>query len=354
MKSLRRLILIFAAGLALPLGYLVVQAYRSLDAEEAATFGFFAEALFDAMQASAAELVRREEARPVDAYAGPAASALFGLPAEDYIRGYFQNDPDGGFQTPHRSSGPAALRAPASRLAELEEANRVFNRKRADGTDRVRAETAETARDEKRRAPAGFSEKYLDLSRSQRSKSYLGEKDSRLQAVTPEQAFNLSGLEKKQAPPPPAPAAGTSARERRKAEAPAAVAQELAVAPSAADRIAEVGASGADAELQAEVAPFQSVWIDAARVFVFRRILIEGRMYRQGFVLQLDLFLSHLAHTHFRPSAGSRWRTSRTSGCERSIRAAKCAQSRPERPPTGRVSRFRAPSRRPSDLCKRR
>ncbi len=146
MKSLRRLILIFAAGLALPLGYLVVQAYRSLDAEEAATFGFFAEALFDAMQASAAELVRREEARPVDAYAGPAASALFGLPAEDYIRGYFQNDPDGGFQTPHRSSGPAALRAPASRLAELEEANRVFNRKRADGTDRVRAETAETER----------------------------------------------------------------------------------------------------------------------------------------------------------------------------------------------------------------
>jgi signal transduction histidine kinase len=34
-------------------------------------------------------------------------------------------------------------------------------------------------------------------------------------------------------------------------------------------------------------------------VFVFRRIMIEDRMYRQGFVLQLDRFLSHLARTHF-------------------------------------------------------
>jgi signal transduction histidine kinase len=301
MKSLRGLILIFAAGLALPLGYLVVQSYRSLDAEEAATFGFFGEALFDAMQASAAELIRREEARPVDAYSGPAASALSGLPAEDYIRGYFQNDPDGGFQTPHGSSGPAAPGELTSRRAELEEANRVFNRKRVDGTDRVRAETTVTPQDEKRRQPAGFSEKYLDLSRSQRSKSYLGEKDNRLQTVTPEQASNLSRLEKKQAPLPSSPASGAPERERRKAEAPAAVARELSVAASAADRAAEAGSSGTQAELQAEVAPFQSVFIDPARVFVFRRIMIEGRMYRQGFVLQLDLFLAHLVHAHFSP-----------------------------------------------------
>ncbi len=301
MKSLRGLILIFAAGLALPLGYLVVQSYRSLDAEEAATFGFFGEAIFDAMQTSAAELIRREEARPVDAYSDPAASVLSGLPAEDYIRGYFQNDPDGGFQTPHGSSGPAAPGEMASRLAELEEANRVFNRKRADGTDRVRAETTVTPQDEKGRQPAGFSEKYIDLSRSQRSKSYLGEKDSRLQTVTPEQASNLSRLEKKQAPLAPSPATGASDRERRKAETPAAVARELAVAASAADRTSKADASGAEAELQAEVAPFQSVFIDPTRVFVFRRILIEGRMYRQGFVLQLDLFLAHLAHAHFSP-----------------------------------------------------
>ena len=304
MKSLRRLILVFAVCLALPLGYLGVQAYRSLDAEEAATFGFFAEALFDAMQAAAADLIQREEARPVDAYAGPGASALAGLPAEGYIRGYFQNDPDGGFQTPHRPSGAAAPAEMAPRLVELEEANRVFNRKRADGTDRVRAEMVVTPKDENPPEPARFSEKYLDPSRSQRSKSRLGETDSRLQTVTPEQAFNLSGLEKKRPPLPSAPAAGAPELESRRSEAPAAVSRTPAAAAAAS--AAKSGEPEAAAELQAEVAPFQSVFIDAGRVFVFRRILIDGRMYRQGFVLQLDLFLSHLAQAYFssQPMAG--------------------------------------------------
>ena len=171
MKSLSRLILIFAVGLAFPLGYLSLQAYRSLDAEEAQTLGYFTDALFDEKQASTSDLNRRKEARHVDAYSGPAASARSGLPAEDYIRGYFQNDPDGGFQTPHRSSPQAAPREWGPRLAELEEANRVFNRKRAEGTDRLRSETADPAGDEKRKPPKGFSEKYLDRSRSQRSKS---------------------------------------------------------------------------------------------------------------------------------------------------------------------------------------
>jgi len=257
MKSLRRLILIFAIGLALPLGYLVVQSYRSLEAEEAATLSFFAEALFDEIQESAAALIRREEARPIDAYTA-VASALSGLPAEDYIRGYFQNNPDGSFQTPHRSAARAAL---APRVAELEEANRVFNRKRAEGTDRIRPEVADTVPDETRKDQAGFAGRYLDPSRSQRSKSYLGERDSRLETVTPGQASSLAKSEKKQA---------------------AAPLRESDVQ-----------------EYQAEVAPFQSVFIDDGRVFTFRRILIDSRMYRQGFVLQLDAFLADLIRSHF-------------------------------------------------------
>ena len=131
MKSLRRLILIFAIGLALPLGYLVVHSYRSLEAEEAATLGFFAEALFDEMQESAAAVIRREESRPIDAYTDPAATALPGLPAEEYIRGYFQNNPDGSFLTPHRTAPRADAKEQALRLAELEEANRVLRASQA-------------------------------------------------------------------------------------------------------------------------------------------------------------------------------------------------------------------------------
>jgi signal transduction histidine kinase len=292
MKSLRRLILIFALGLALPLGYLVVQSYRSLEAEEAATLSFFAETLFDEMQESAAALIRREEARPIDAYTDPAAPALAGLPAEDYLRGYFQNNPDGSFQTPHRTAGQTVSKELIPRLAELEEANRVFNRKRAEGTDRIRPEVSDAASDEKRKDQAGFAGRYLDMTRSQRSKSYLGERDSRFETVTPGQASSLAKSEKK------ADAAGAAERERQAADARAPSGQESAygAGPSrAVEPPREVDVHG----YQAEVAPFQSVFIDAGRVFTFRRILIDGRMYRQGFVLQLDAFLAGLIRSHF-------------------------------------------------------
>ena len=294
MKSLRRLILIFAIGLALPLGYLVVQSYRSLEAEEAATLSFFAEALFDEIQESAAALIRREEARPIDAYTA-VASALSGLPAEDYIRGYFQNNPDGSFQTPHRSAARAAL---ASRVAELEEANRVFNRKRAEGTDRIRPEVADTVPDETRKDQAGFAGRYLDPSRSQRSKSYLGERDSRLETVTPGQASSLAKSEKKQAAAPPSAAAGEAERERQFESMRPPMAQESTAFGAPARPAVPLRESDVQ-EYQAEVAPFQSVFIDDGRVFTFRRILIDSRMYRQGFVLQLDAFLADLIRSHF-------------------------------------------------------
>jgi len=294
MKSLRRLIVIFAIGLALPLGYLVVQSYRSLDAEEAATLSFFAEALFDEIQESAAALIRREEARPIDAYTA-AASALSGLPPEDYIRGYFQNNPDGSFQTPHRS---AARAASAPRVAELEEANRVFNRKRAEGTDRIRPEVADTVADETRKDQAGFAGRYLDPSRSQRSKSYLGERDSRLETVTPGQASSLAQSEKKQAAAPPSAAAGEAERERQFESLRPPMAQESTAFGAPARPAAPLRESDVQ-EYQAEVAPFQSVFIDDGRVFTFRRILIDSRMYRQGFVLQLDAFLAELIRSHF-------------------------------------------------------
>ncbi len=288
MKSLRRLILIFAIGLALPLGYLVVQSYRSLEAEEAATLSFFAEALFDEMQESAAAVIRREESRPIDAYSDPAATTLSGLPVEDYILGYFQNNPDGSFQTPHR----------AAPRAELEEANRVFNRKRAEGTDRIRPEAADAVPDEKRKDQAGFAGRYLDQSRAQRSKNYLGERDSRLETVTPGQASSLAKSVKKLAPATPPAAAGGAERERQSADAQAPAVQEMA-AGAAPSRAAAPPREAEVQGYQAEVAPFQSVFTDDGRVFMFRRILIDGRMYRQGFVLQLDALLAALIRTHF-------------------------------------------------------
>ncbi len=284
MKSLLRLILIFALGLALPLGYLVVQSYRSLAAEEAATLSFFAETLFDEIQGSAAALIRREEARPTAAYQESAVSALSGLPAEDYILGYFQNNPDGGFQSPHRAA--AGSRGLIPRLAELEEANLRFNRKRAAITDRIPTEADAEASDERRKEQAAFAGRYILP--PQRSKGYLSERQSRVETPDPGQAE----LRTRSDPAVGAVRSGPAAD----AEAQSKLGEHFSAAPSVP--------SGARPEgdrpgIQAEVAPLQSVFIDENRVFIFRRILIESRMYRQGFLLDIDAFLAHLIRRHF-------------------------------------------------------
>jgi len=57
--------------------------------------------------------------------------------------------------------------------------------------------------------------------------------------------------------------------------------------------------TGAASRFQVEVAPLQAVAIDSDRMFIFRRIGIDGRIYRQGFVVELQLFFDHLLAAHY-------------------------------------------------------
>ena len=338
MKSLRLMILVFVLAVTACLGVLMLHAYRSMDAEEAATLGFFAEALFDEMEATAAALVRREEARPVDAYAAPPATApdaLRELPAEEFIRGYFQNNPDGSLQTPHQAPGPEL----ASRLAELADANRRFNGLRAEGTDRLRPHTVEEPREERLKDQERFAAQYLDSTRSRQAKSYLGERDSRHEKVTPEQARNIarSGSQ-------------VSAYSR---SAPESVEEQKAAdrAPAASPSAERVrGAARATASVdgapvvQAEVAPFQSVFLDRHRVFTFRRVVIDGRMYRQGFVLRLDDFLAHLTRAHFTGQPLARFAHLRLRAIDQGVDAAVVEAGPPaDRPQLSRSRTFPPP-----------
>ena len=296
MKSLRLMILLFALAVTACLGVLMLHAYRSLDAEEAATLGFFAEALFDEMEATAAALVRREEARPVDAYAASPVTGpdeLRELPAEDFIRGYFQNNPDGSLQTPHQAPGRLPAAELAARLAELADANRSFNGRRAEGTDRLQPLPAEEPREERRKDQERFAGQYLDSTRSRQAKSYLGERDSRRETVSPEQAYNIARPgSRSSAYSHVAPHAGVEQKSEMRAADAAESVGRASTTPGAA-------AAGGVAGVQAEVAPFQSVFLDHRRVFTFRRVVIDGRMYRQGFVIRLDDFLAHLTRAHF-------------------------------------------------------
>ena len=93
--------------------------------------------LLDEVETELGELVRREERRAVDEYrptkvegGGLTRSPLAGFPAEAYILGYFQNNPDGTIQTPLVDDAGQVPDAVRQRVRQLESINAVFNRRK--------------------------------------------------------------------------------------------------------------------------------------------------------------------------------------------------------------------------------
>ena len=210
MKKLKLLILIFSLALCIPLAFFVFKTYRGLEQEEAATLRYFSETLFDEMEQALAVLVQKEEGRAIDEFnyyvfpsgrqrgAGePQLSPLSQIPRENYILGYFQNNPDGSFQTPLLEIGGRILPERANLISELKDANEVFNRKRVTVTDRVKPRSAEIVAEKESKQKIGLADKYLDLSRTQRFKTSLGQTEKRLEKITVNQAANIA----KQEPP---------------------------------------------------------------------------------------------------------------------------------------------------------
>jgi signal transduction histidine kinase len=62
----------------------------------------------------------------------------------------------------------------------------------------------------------------------------------------------------------------------------------------------------AEDSFQVEVAPLQSVFVGPDQIFIFRRIMINQKIYRQGFILKVPVFLNYLAQNYFltQPMAG--------------------------------------------------
>ncbi len=210
MKKLKLLIVIFSLALSIPLGYFVLKTYRGLEQEEASTLSYFAETLFDEMEHRLAMMVQREESRAVDEYNyhvfppsrqsdedRPQPSPLSQPSAENFILGYFQNNPDGSFQTPLVANEGQIPPDRVQLVTELKEANEIFNRKRVAGTDKVKPRPAVLAAERETEKKAGFAGKYLDLSRTQRSRDFLGQKGKRVEKITIGQAANITQQEQK-------------------------------------------------------------------------------------------------------------------------------------------------------------
>lgn len=315
MPRLKYLILIFCAALSVPLGYVVWHTHHSLKQEEIAELRYFAGNLFERMEEELAELIRKEEARAVDDYTYPRKqdpAAWTPTPFPDaktddaaYILGYLQNNPDGSFQTPLFRNPRTASSDPRDRARVLRDVNDVFNRKRSAVVTEAPLKPAAMIAATKKEKAGDIADKYFDLSRSPAKKSYLGHDARRVEKIPARQALNIAPYAEKMmtefaeeqaadetiAPPPPAVSADLAAAHEGLAspdEIPYRIRSQPLTSPSTGDLTYRV-----------EVDPMQSVLIDHQRVFVFRRIVVTNRIYRQGFILSIKDFLHHLADTHF-------------------------------------------------------
>lgn len=324
MKRLKLYILVFCLALSIPLAYLILQTYKGMVIEEIDQLRYFADTLFNQIEDELAVIIIEEENRAVDEYnytiSTPGSSTdmqpspLSYAPKKPFILGYLQNNPDGSFQTPLLDKHQSLDAKQTLLLSQLRETNRIFNHKRFTGTDRITPTPAPLIAQTKAQKESRFSNRYLKTKRSSPPKSYLGRKAQRVETITEQQALNLG-----QAEP------SVEGKKRRTA---AAGKLQSALAPmSAADVLEEEAPSEAFASgprkrlqkqfkdedaltynedkgsntnrLSIEVAPLQSVYIADERVYIFRRIMINHQIYRQGFILNVQAFLAYLMERYF-------------------------------------------------------
>jgi signal transduction histidine kinase len=332
MKRLKLLIIFFSLALCVPLAFFVDQTYRGLEQEEVATLRYFAETILDEMEQSLTALVQREEGRAIDEYnyyiVPPGRrqevikrdlSPLSNLPQDNFILGYFQNNPDGSFQSPMAQSGKQVPVDRDALVNQLKNANIAFNRKRVAVTDKIKPPPPKVLAETKKKRADGFADKYLDMSRAQEPKAYLGQKEKRVEKITVRQALNIAKQEHAKSSRSPQPAelesdrksSLTGARDQTAALpslAQTRISQE-SLQEEAEDFIQPPAVTGdmENESFQVEVAPLQSVFLSDDQVFVFRRIMINNQIYRQGFILKTRAFLNHLASTYFMPQPMARY-----------------------------------------------
>ncbi|UCB53215.1 MAG: HAMP domain-containing histidine kinase [Candidatus Zixiibacteriota bacterium] len=336
MKRLKILILVFCLALSIPLAYFVLRTYRSLEQEETAELRYFAVTLFDQMEEELAALVLKEELRPVDQYSfhsvpkdqvsGSAVSSvspLSKLPKEPFVLGYFQNNPDGSFQTPLVESDKIVPPEKTAVVSRLKDVNEIFNLKRTTAPEGVEIKTAEMEAETEREEVPSFAEKYLNIFRAKRQRSYLGRAErGRVEQITPEQALSLAQKDQRKI------STGTRSGRRAPTEEDAAAGVDLGAAsdPGKEENFLAGQEFKADStapsrplssldpqEFQVEVDPMQSVLIDDRQILVFRRIVINNQIYRQGFVIKVKEFLHYLIGEYFAGQPMSRFTNLRLS-----------------------------------------
>ena len=318
MKKLRLTMIAFVILISLPLSVVVWRTFGSLDRESRSQVRFFAEQILDEIEVQMSHLVRREEDRAVDEYQhtmvtsqGTVASPLARVPVESYIMGYFQNNPDGSFQTPLVDDGKDIPLTLDPRVFKLRTFNRHFNQRKRDvkeppASSSTSAQPPLSAKKES----SDFAGRFLKTAPRKKTKTVLGQKQARIEEITAGQAMNVTRQERapedlivdEKSIDKKGVRRADASRDRGSLDN-GRVASGYSVAESASRPQVSQSASvpPSQSRFQVEVAPLQTVALDSENVFVFRRIVIEGQIYRQGFVLRLHPFMGHLMAAFYDP-----------------------------------------------------
>lgn len=321
MNRLKLFILIFLITTSLPLAFVIYQSYSGLKQEERAQLRFFSTTLFDQMEQDLAELVQAEELRAVDEYQyyladsadqgrnQPQRSPLAEPDSPGYILGYLQNNPDGSMQTPLVIDLDDVPEQNRNLVSRLREANEIFNTKKFSiaqpQTTPKHLAPQETVR---KKGKADFAERFLKQAEPERKSSYLGKKRQRVEEVSAEQIQNVASEDKEGRQYGNAPAPGTV--QRSSPLAAKSDAADMAAQPpqrlydslkneQATEASATKAPDSSTHPFQVEVAPFQSVALGNDSVYMFRRIVINNQIYRQGFIILVEPLVRHLIDTHF-------------------------------------------------------
>ncbi len=321
MSRLKLLILIFLVATSIPLTFVIYQSYSGLQQEERAQLRFFSTTLFNTIEQDLAELIQAEELRAVDEYqyflaetsergqGKPQLSPLAQLDSPDYILGYLQNNPDGSMQTPLIEDLGNVPEQKKNIVARLRSANESFNNRKLNfprppaKPKRIIPEETVLEKDK-----TDFGGRFLKQEMPKQKSVYLGKKKQRVEEITAEQVLNIAREDKvrKQYEPSASPDFSeqiTMSAPESEATGSTKMSSMHLFNSSENDTIAEMPApamqdSSAN-KFQVEVAPFQSIALQDNNVFVFRRIVINNQIYRQGFVLLIEPLLQHLTNKHF-------------------------------------------------------
>jgi len=320
MKHLKLLICLFFLLLTFPVGYFVLQTYNGLAREEVARLRFFGETIFDDIEAELMRIVHDEESRLVDEYnhdflppgtedanQGPIASPLSIPSHRKYILGYFQNNPDGSFHTPLKAKAKPLVEDLVPVVDELENINAAFNRRRAEATLPPTRMVRKTS--EKKAAPrqTGFEEAYLDRSQKKIVVQPSRQQKNRVEEISAGQAQRLSRqtIDEWQAENEKTRLKAEDREEMPAAEEASPISSSYLAADDAAPQ--EAPEAAVPRTFQVEIAPMQSILISKDRVFMFRRVVIGQKIFRQGFVIKLNALADHLTQTHFREQPIARY-----------------------------------------------